>query len=175
MQNALGELKVLVVKLILDLFWGSVSGMASLSLDVTAMKRAMKGMLMKAIRMARGEHLPQGLTLCSPRWYFIFFFPFLFVLHLFSPFAIPLQVQGIIVEMIQFLLNPAITAPTTDWEIVHQWAGWPSLLDVLSSSSRWLTPQEALKMRQMMEIKEDSEAWVIIIFFCGGMWLLLVQ
>ena len=100
MQNTLGELKVLVVKLILNLFWGSDSGITPHDSN----DEAMKGMLMKAIRAAQGEHLPQGLTFIRPRWYFIYLFaipnspPCLF------PFAFPLQVQGIILEMILFLL-----------------------------------------------------------------------
>lgn len=60
--------------------------------------KAMKGMLMKAIKAAQGEHLPQGLTFFRPLWYSSFFFYSHWSLsfsHLLS-----FQVQRIIVKII---------------------------------------------------------------------------
>ena len=95
MQNALGELKVLVAKT----NFGSILGIRQRD-GVPIARRdsndeAMKGMLMKAIRAARGEHLPRGPTLFRPRWYFIFRLPFP-VLPLFSHLPSPSRFKGLL-------------------------------------------------------------------------------
>lgn len=155
MQNTLGELKVLVVKLILDLFWGSVSGM-----------RPYRATWQQWRSHERDAN--EG-NKSSTRWTFttgpsIIQISSSFSHSHWSSFSFPIWLpppgsrdfrRNDSIPSLPLQTHP-LQLQTEFLEISHQrwtWTGWPSLLDVLSSSSWRLMTQIALKVLSIMEIK----------------------
>lgn len=115
----------------------------------------MKGMLMKAIRAARGEHLPRGPTLFRPRWYFIFRLPFPSVLPLFSHLPSPSRFKGLLWKWFHSFFYFFCFSSL---EISHQRWSWTGRLSLLVFSSR--APDDSLLHNRKKIYIKCSTLWL---------------